>query len=1016
MAAALGELRLQRSMIVALLAAGSLIAGNAAAQSCEAYYSFDGSLADQSGGGHDGTMIGAGGGAGKVSFDEGIDGQALHLDGSSAMRAFLDLNPDVCPQVTITGWVRIEAANNDRSTQYIFSTGSGSGPGLRSNGALTVLSGTGNGLTQQDAIRDGRAWFFFAGVWDYEANTYRYQFRDRTVEGELAESRRPPEDAFWVGAYNDRMDSVLKGAYVDELRVIGKALTPEEITRLRAGRPAAVVKLEGRADTGATADAGNTSVSGTGIPQAVPGISDRINTTTPDIDPDSLPDRPPDLLSGGLTTTESEIPLLETPEGLGAANDGTMDPNLTMPEDLPGQELQEDLDTIGLQIGSSEPLLEVPEELQDANAGRLDPNLTAPENDPASELQDTLQTIAENPPPPGPPNEAIVCDTPGTPILRATIAGNFPADFLNALTQARQCGDKVTVASLNGNDQWIVSTPDQIAWSDNVPSTLATKLEEFENIHGGLDAADIAEAGAWVIVSATEFAQEGLPANAINRLQVMSRNGTRAASFDFHPQDNSRWVMVDATGLITGDGLVPTLRDERPYFQVSKRVPHDVVYTPDGSWVMAGNDLWFSTNDVRRSIISDMSAIRRSGRRIDLVVFNDNQGNYMILSSGPEPARPSDPIYQLEQNMANSNIWARRFTHKLRGVSIAVVRNNSIEWARGYGVRNENEWESWVRPDTTFDAASLSKPLAAFGIMQLVDDGKIDLQKEGVLQDIETLISGINRPGYRDRVRPEVSNLVQVLQHCASICYEYTPTCADPGGSGGGAGQYDVDGNLPNVSQLIRGSGPAYKSHRLIRTGNPGIRSGYTSGNYMLVQALIEVHGGGFVSHMSKLLSDLGMINSTYKTPYPGRSSGKFARGHDDGGIKPMYAYPEMAAAGLVSTPSDYAKFVIAVNRDGAGLVSKANTDHYLGRKSTVRVFCDNPDSMALGIRHLSKDSAWRNKETFFHGGLHNGYRTRMVGLPGEKSGVVVFMTGELDDADSFFKEFRRAFISAYAL
>ena len=937
---------------IALLSAFAASA-SAFGQSCDAYFKFDGNLSDSSGNGHDGTMIGTKGTPASPAFSAGVDGQALHVDGTSAMRTYLDLNYESCPKVTVAGWIRVDSIDV-RSTQYILSTGGGSGPGLRSSGTTAVLTGTGNGLIYQKALRDERAWFFFAGVYDYEAGTYRFHWRDRIFEGKLSGSRRPPEDAFWVGAYNDSVNYASEGAHIDELRVIGKTLTPEEIRELRGGRPGAIVSL------------GRQAGLGTSIPQAAPGISGQLPTTIRDIDPDALPPRPLEILGSSQTDTKSDTPLLETPEGLGAGREGTVDPDLTMPE-----------------------------------------------GGPAQELQDQLQTIAENPPPPGPPNEEIVCDTPGTPRLRGTIAGNFPADFLSALAQARECGDKVTVASLNGNDQWIVSTPDQIAWSDNVPSALAAKLAEFENNHGGLDAADIAEAGAWVIVSGSAFAEAGLPANAVARLQVMSRNGLAAASFDFHPQDNSRWVMVDASGLITGDGLVPSMVRERPYFQVSKRVPHFVTYTPDGSWVMVGNDLWFSTDDVRGTVISDMSAIRRQGRRIDSVVFNDNQGDYMILSSGAEPARSSDPIYVLEQGMAGSNIWARMFNHKLRSVSVAVVRNNAIAWARGYGIRNKNDVESWVRPDTTFDAASISKPIAAFGIMQLVDDGKIDLQREGVLQDIEPLISSINRPGFRDRVRPEASNLIQVLQHCASICYDYTPDCANLNGSGGGAGAYSTTANLPSLSQMIRGSGPAKSTHRLIRTGNGGVRHEYTSANYMLVQALIEVHGGGFLNHMGTLLSDLGMDHSTYETPYPGRN-GNFARGHSDTDVMPVYAYPEMAAASLVTRPIDVAKFVIAINRDGAGLLSQANFDHYLGRKATVRVFCNEPGTMALGIRHQVSDDDWKNRETFYHGGSHNGYRTRMFGIPGEQSGVVVFMTGTKNGAADFFDEFRRAFLAAY--
>ena len=160
------------------------------AQSRDAYYPFDGNLSDAGGGGYDGTMIAKGGMPALAQFAEGLTGQALQLDGRTAMRAYLDLNPELCPQVTVTGWIRVESYDVT-GTQYLLSTGSGSGPSLRTSGSIVTLSGLGNGISHRDALRDGRAWFFFAAVHDNEAETYRFHWRDRVVESGLAGPRRP---------------------------------------------------------------------------------------------------------------------------------------------------------------------------------------------------------------------------------------------------------------------------------------------------------------------------------------------------------------------------------------------------------------------------------------------------------------------------------------------------------------------------------------------------------------------------------------------------------------------------------------------------------------------------------------------------------------------------------------------------------------------------------------------------------------------------------------------------------
>lgn len=206
----------------------ALCATPALAGPCDAYFPFDGNLADASGNGYHGLPIVKEGEPGGPQFTEGKIGQALHLTGGSAVRTFVDLHYDFCPQVTITAWfklVSVEASGD----QYIFSTGSGHGPGMRAQKSTIRLAGTGNGISQQDAIRDRNTWFFVAAVYDYAAGTYKLHWRNRVVEGKFADSRRPPEDSFWIGTFNDSLSYMAQDLYIDELRIQGNALTDDEL-------------------------------------------------------------------------------------------------------------------------------------------------------------------------------------------------------------------------------------------------------------------------------------------------------------------------------------------------------------------------------------------------------------------------------------------------------------------------------------------------------------------------------------------------------------------------------------------------------------------------------------------------------------------------------------------------------------------------------------------------------------------------------------------------------------------
>lgn len=980
---------------------------------CDAYFPLDGNLGDSSGSGIAGQMIGKGGVLATPQFVDGKSGQALKLDGTSAMRALVDLHFDACPQVTLTAWVMIDG-RLPGSSQNIVSTGGGSGPGFRMSGSNLILNGTNNGLMKSGVMRENAGWMFIAGVYDYGSGSYTLHWRNRKLEGVLTEYRRPPEDALWIGALNDSLSGAAKNMVVDELRVYGRTLTDDELHALQAGRTPGsdatnstkqvaalscstsdecgtgnycafdstchpeshlplqqieMVVLPAPLQTLTTISSGGqgTGSIAPGIPQPIPGVSDRFENNVPDMPLDDLPDSPTGLLVGADDSGE-DLAQLDLPPNAGAgANRGEVDPNLTPMDESPGQQLQDDIDA----ARNSTPI--VPEE--------------AP---------------------------AFACQNPGTAAVTATSHGSsLPPKYLEALRQARECKFPITAVALSQSAQWVVSTAQQVAYSSNIPPAMATKIDAYEQAGNGLDAVDISSSGEWVIVSGTNFEQSGLSTQALNRIRGALGSFRRIASFSFHPSGASSWLMVDSDGTVSGENIPSKMLAAMAQSVPTKRVFHHARYAPDGGWLLNASDLWTATDGAATSVLSSLESAKLSGKRVDHVVFLNNQSNFTIISNGQEPQRSGDPIWQVENGLPGGNIWKRIKANQVTGVSIAMIRNNQIVWARGYGLRNATDRESYIYTDSIFDAASISKPLAAFGILQLVQAGKIDLEEVGVLQDLEALMTKSERRNYRDAVRPEASNLIRVLQHCAAICYKNAPNCAS-GGSGGGAATYATNISLPVPKEMILGTGNAKSGWGLKRTGNDGIASGYTSGNYMLVQALIDIHGGGFLAHMGKLLGNLGMVNSTYKTPFSGRNGDRFARGHVLGAVQPIYAYPEMAAASLTTTPIDMAKFVIAVNKNGQSLLSADMVDKYLGRDSSVMQYCNSPGKMALGINHQNNDSIWGNSETFWHGGLHNGYSTRMIGVPGKATGLVVFMTGDQQGANNFYVELRSSVVATY--
>jgi hypothetical protein len=200
---------------------------------CDARFAFDGNLADSEGNVDAGQMITKEGDIVKPVFVEGRSGQALSLDGTSAMRVLLDLHYDACPQVTLSAWINISSATPSR-TQFLLSTGSGSGPGIRVAGTSLAINGPANGLLQQRAVRPGAGWQFVAAVYDFDNETFALYRGNRKAEVTPMSGRRVEwEDAFWVGAMNDSMTGAATGILFDDVRIVGSALTYDQVSQLK---------------------------------------------------------------------------------------------------------------------------------------------------------------------------------------------------------------------------------------------------------------------------------------------------------------------------------------------------------------------------------------------------------------------------------------------------------------------------------------------------------------------------------------------------------------------------------------------------------------------------------------------------------------------------------------------------------------------------------------------------------------------------------------------------------------
>src|SRR5262245_11297879 len=236
-------------------------------------------------------------------------------------------------------------------------------------------------------------------------------------------------------------------------------------------------------------------------------------------------------------------------------------------------------------------------------------------------------------------------------------------------------------------------------------------------------------------------------------------------------------------------------------------------------------------------------------------------------------------------------------SYKAPGLSIAIIDNFKLADTRVYGV-TEAGGATPVTPNTLFQAGSVSKPVAAVGALRLVQEGKLRLD-----EDVNRKLKSWKVPE-NEFTKEQKVTLRRILSHSAGLTVHFFPG-------------YAVGEPLPTLPQILNGEKPANTAPVRVDFV-PGTRWRYSGGATIIEQQLmIDVTGKQFPRLMHELVFDpLGMNDSTYEQPLPPSraavaASGTFASGKTVPGK--WHIYPEMAAGGLWTTPTDLAKLAIEI-------------------------------------------------------------------------------------------------------
>ena len=335
----------------------------------------------------------------------------------------------------------------------------------------------------------------------------------------------------------------------------------------------------------------------------------------------------------------------------------------------------------------------------------------------------------------------------------------------------------------------------------------------------------------------------------------------------------------------------------------------------------------------------------------------------------------NDPIAQVESSLSQSvyvegdALWTieERMEHYgVPGVSIAVIKDNEIAWVKNYGVVNKDS-KAAVTDQTLFQAGSISKPVAAYGALRLVEQNKLDLDS-----DITNYLTSWKIPDSEFTKDKKVA-LKHLLSHTGGLTVH-------------GFLGYSPDLPVPTLTQVLNGEKPA-NSPAIFVDKAPEESFRYSGGGYTIMQqAVIDVEGKPYPDALKNLvLQPLGMNNSTYDQPLRAADLAMAATGYlPDGSMTKgeRHTYPEMAAAGLWTTAADLAKFAIDIQKS-----LKGESNDVLSRSMTEQMLTPYiEDFIGLGI-FLPE---YEGESYYGHGGWDEGFSSEMVAHKTKGYGVVV--------------------------
>ncbi len=329
------------------------------------------------------------------------------------------------------------------------------------------------------------------------------------------------------------------------------------------------------------------------------------------------------------------------------------------------------------------------------------------------------------------------------------------------------------------------------------------------------------------------------------------------------------------------------------------------------------------------------------------------------LLTGIQIKGQAQKTYTIAERMAHYNV---------PGISIAVIKDGKLSWAKGYGIAN-SQIDSKVNINTLFQAGSISKPIAALGALKLVQDGKADLDA-----DISAYLKDWEIPA-TEFTSTEKVTLRRLLTHTAGMTVHGFPG-------------YHGSMRLPSIQNVLNGRG---NTPAVIVDTIPGSLWRYSGGGYTVMEKVVEdITDLPLDTYLEEnILDPLDMSQSTYTQPLPDDFRIDASAAYDSDGTLVdglWHNYPEQAAAGLWTTPSDLAKYCIEIQQ-----ILSGKKGGILSQEMVAAMLTKDKNDWGLG-----PSLKWAGDSLVFqHGGKNEGFTNNMMAFAHKGEGIIVMTNAD---------------------